>query len=152
MDRKYLKLRAEWYKKLADKGFKDVEQPLRNGEMVLKVYNRVKILQRMHGSLEGAERISHQSGATGTTYSEAARQVGLARLDDITDYYYHATHFLNLYRFKKPKDRTIWRLFCDGWTQHEIAGSLKCSRQMVYQRMKRLKVEYLAWRLKLEKP
>ena len=88
-------LQAQWDKKLADSGFKDIEQRDEN----LKIWDShfFRVYHRKYGD-------------------------GLAAREE---YYRLAGQFLHSYKFKNPTEKTIWKHHSDGHSVREISQELK---------------------------
>lgn len=112
------KLQAEWYKKLKNEGFVDIEQD----EDTLKTW----------ASSDFTEKTRQAS----TLYSQRA------------EYYYMANHFLNKYAFEDDKERIVWEYHSNGISIRNIAkiltkNGLKASRDTIWRTIKTLKKEML---------
>lgn len=100
------KLQAKWYKKLADTGFKDIENPLSKFE-----------------ELRNCEGTYFQMNWTPDQFQEKQR------------YFELAGQMLHTHPFKKVKDRVLWEMHCNGKTPSEIALSLKMSVHQVNRKL-----------------
>jgi len=91
-------LKATWYKKLKDSGFKDAED--KNHELI---------------------RHSSSFYAKNSYYSLEA--VAL-RIKAKTAYYRMASHFLHDFTFENNLDKSVWTLHAEGGSTREIARKL----------------------------
>ena len=89
-------LQREWYKKLKDSGFKEIEDTSSPLEM-LKTWHSSYFINR------------------NTPDTFLAKQ----------SYFQSASRFLHSNKFKSEKDRLIWEMHCDGATLRGIASELK---------------------------
>lgn len=115
MSSKLRKLQAQWYKKLAKAGFKDVESLDSKGDMRLKQLdsNQLRHGYRVSTEMESAQR-----------YYELARQF----------YWEHV--------FETSREKEVWRLHSEGLSGAAIASELKtlsCSSvKRVVQRLREI--------------
>lgn len=92
----YKKLRDEWYKRLADLGFEDIE----GNEDQLKAWHSIKFQKKGKNNTNPA---NHESKA---------------------NYYYYATHFLNNHKFEKEIHKLIWEEHTNGVGYRNITKML----------------------------
>jgi len=127
----------QWYKKLEDSGFQDIEQ--------------------VSGFLTGT---SFRGGGQNVTYKHLRTKLGKSRFtaqsqveeswaknQDVQDYYYSAEQFANSYKFKSEIDKQLWTMYANGQTYREMAKSTGKSAYWVFQQIKRLKPEFSLFRL-----
>lgn len=112
----FKKLKKEWYDRLEEAGFKDIEQDEDN----LKVWTTTKINSIIYGRNKSKYNI----------------QTTLSRIEDKKAYYDLATQFLNDYQFTDKTLKIIWALHAEGSSHREISLALashgiKKSRQRV---------------------
>lgn len=106
---KFKKLRAEWNKKLADAGFKDIEDA--RGDFV------------DHQSVSDfSQRIHFKSGIKELTESYVSWACDMA---------YEG-------RFKSDRDKQIWLLHAEGLTGSEISVEVKLERTWVNRKIQRI--------------
>jgi len=102
-------LKEIWYKKLKDKGFKDIEQD----EYNLKRWS--------------SEFVRHNHNIDNKEISVRPKNSRQKKdeFEGKRDYYYYAEHFLNDYKFKSERDRIIWEYHINGISAPNISKLLK---------------------------
>lgn len=101
----YKKLKAEWYKRLKEGGFRDVEKTI-NGREYLQTWD----------SFDFSLKYDHQ------TFQ--AKQ----------DYYYHAFQFLNNHCFASSIEKEIWSLHAQALGCREIAKVIVTRMDVILQK------------------
>jgi uncharacterized protein YdaT len=95
-DRTFKKLQAEWYKKLKDEGFKDIEDTNSENEFLKDWHS--SYFQTRHTPLD---------------------------FEANAEYYRRATALLNGYEFASELERSVWALHSDGVSLRKIAAKLE---------------------------
>ncbi|NDC24838.1 MAG: winged helix-turn-helix transcriptional regulator [Proteobacteria bacterium] len=99
MDKKKLQdLQKKWYSKLAKSGFKDIENVFLPGEPLLHW-----------------DSTEFQRAFSPSEFTERQR------------YYELAGQLLHTFKFKKDRDKEIWRMYVQGITQRKIAKAVGLS-------------------------
>lgn len=96
---KLKRLTAQWYKKLADSGFVEIEDVNSPNEM-LKRWT-----------------------------SEISTRHTAQTLQDRQDYYLRASHLLESEHWPNPVDKQIWALFCEGHSTRTIYEMINVRRK-----------------------
>ena len=96
----YNKLKKEWYKKLEESGFKDIEQDEDN----LKSWSLSKALRNKNNG-QGIETVVQKREA-------------------VESYYRLAGHFLHEHRFTSKLQKTIWEAHANGESIRDIVSLL----------------------------
>lgn len=127
----------QWYKKLEESGFQDIETA--------------------SGFLTGT---SYRGGGQHATYKHLREKMGKSRFtaqsqvdeswaknQDVQNYYYLAEQFANCYEFKSEIDKQLWTMYADGQTYREMGKTVGKSAYWVFQQIKRLKPEFSLYTL-----
>jgi len=145
----FLKLQAEWDKKLAKSGFDDIEDRA-TGELA---GNKHKLsLESIAESMADADDGGEAQGACSDPIGSAIHvlvtdqgrpgQHGCGPGPKATaDYYRLAGHFLWDHQWNNSTkgDRAIWELHCEGLSYREVAKKLNRKPSTVYKRLQALK-------------
>lgn len=103
----YDELKIEWYDKLKNCGFEDIEQP--DG-----------MLKRWSSSVFNDRRL-------GYTYEERR-----AYYDSVAEYYRLAGQLLHTYKFSNGLERLVWKLHCEGRGQNHIIAECRDKGHNIY--------------------
>lgn len=95
----FKKLQAEWYKKLEQSGFEDIEEE--------------------DGSLK--ERAARYASKYNGTYFQAKK----GYYESVEEYYRLATQFLHSHRFKNKREKLIWEMHSNGTSIRNIVKELE---------------------------
>lgn len=106
----YDALKAEWYQRLREAGFDDIELP--DGRL------------KTRGSLRDLQRLKNFN-------PDGIRTV--------SDYYSRADEFLETYPFDSPRDKTLWAHHCQGLSYDKIADKFGLSYSAVCRTIHRLR-------------
>lgn len=101
-------LQTEWYKKLKDSGFNDIEQDEDN----LTQWSSSKIYRGQNN---------------GASFEDA-----MLKREMTTEYYRLAGQFLHEHVFKNDKEKLIWRLHSEGLSLRDISATLKSNKDAVH--------------------
>lgn len=121
-DRKFLKLKEKWYRKLERSGFTDHEKD----EKYLKQYS---------GKTTGRSEDENHLGGINW---DAALAFNI-RTSAKAEYYRWASHVLETHRFSSKFDKKVWELHAAGIGQRVIAKELKTFRDRIVATLRRVK-------------
>lgn len=106
------KLRKEWYYRLQQEGFKDIETE----EGFLKSWTIDKVNRRLY-------RGHNKKDVLGFTEYSATESV--SRFSDIQNYYRLCGFFLHDYNFTDEVQKLIWEMHCENISYRKISKNLK---------------------------
>lgn len=107
---KFKKLQKSWYKKLAKKGFNDIEH------------------DENHLKLSTERFVTRDGGAYANPTLTKAK----------FEYYNNCRKFSNEYKFKNKTEKKIFELHSEGVSIRDIAAKIKQSRRKVHEAIKKI--------------
>jgi DNA-directed RNA polymerase specialized sigma subunit len=112
MTKKELKaLQSEWYKKLEETGFKDIEDTNSPNEY-LKAWAKWDFVK-----------------------------LDQDKMAEVEKYFYEARDVFNWYEFANEREQLIWTYHCEGDSIREIAAKIKLAKSAVQRILKKMKFE-----------
>lgn len=111
--KEFKQIQKEWYGKLKDTGFQDIEK---DETYLLKS-------SFMHVRLQGKHPVPVRD-MTAKQKTEAGK-LWLSYINQKSEYYRIAEHFLNRHKFAKPLDKFIWKNHSEGVSLRSISKLLK---------------------------
>lgn len=115
------KLTKKWYKKLADSGFKDIE----DSEGRLKTWSGTSLKEEMLNTITSK-----------TSYSSKLFKESQA------EYYRLAAHYYHSKSFKSSFHKKIWKLHSKGATSLAISTLLNISNSVVKYHVKKMREKF----------
>lgn len=100
-------LRAKWYAKLAEKGFKDIEYT-NIDKLKYTEWEKVRSRQTAHQAFSKKENIKHR----------------ITEIESVTEYYQAASKFLYDYKWESRLHKAIWLRHSQGIDVTSIAEEL----------------------------
>lgn len=116
--KKFLKLQKQWYKKLAQSGFDDLEKVADNGISSLKQWGFGT--SSTTNSLRQRKEIKHVESEEEHTEISMIFEEDRQHFDSTLDYYRAVGFFLYQFKFKSDLDKEIWDLHSNGAELQEI--------------------------------
>lgn len=126
----------QWYKKLEESGFQDIETA--SGFLTGTSY-------RGGGQNASYHHLRTKGKSKFTAFTQATESCN--KNHDIQNYYYLAEQFANCYEFKSEIDKQLWTMYADGQTYREMGKTIGKSAYWVFQQIKRLKPEFSLYTL-----
>jgi hypothetical protein len=99
--KEFVELQEQWYKKLKDSGFNDIEQD--ENYLLTSAYNMFNPNRNKVGSIQGV----------------------VDRMNSKAEYYRLAGHFLHEFKFPTELEKEIWDLHSQGISHRNIILKLK---------------------------
>lgn len=130
----------QWYKTLADSGFQDIENGQEDSRYLAGNSFRQNANNHTHWFLKNVKGKSNHD-------ADAILKEQGNRHQDIADYYYYATHFLNEHNFKSELEKKIWELYANGLPYREIGKELDIPYIKAYRAIKKIKPQFSLYRL-----
>lgn len=107
----YKKLRAQWYLKLKENGFDDIEDVNTDGQPLIDWHS----------------------------YKWFSPKFSMLQIESNRDYYIMAEHFLNEHEFKSEFDLLVWILHSEGESCRTIAQELNSQKDKVNKTINQIK-------------
>lgn len=108
-DKDFLALQQQWYSKLNDSGFKDIEKTFSNGNISRFVKLSCRIDPKRHPYI----------------------------IDSTYSYYSLSTEFLHAHEFASPQDKEVWELYSEGWSYRQIQKATTLNLQKIFKTVKK---------------
>lgn len=122
---KLINLQKEWYKKLKDEGFEDIEY-----------FDKT--------SMEPQDWLKGNSKFSGTvSEDQKATETAEFNFNSTRDYFLAATHWLITGNFQSPIDKRIWELHSNGESLREIGEEIGYSHPKVLRIINKYKKQFL---------